>query len=105
MNFDNPDQYLVQLSAWIQAGLADNPVLAKCVGILLAAVPLATVFALIFAFTTWRSQPAAFYVELERGTHRVHGVTFIATRTIRRQATVEFLRRADRGGPLRFPPG
>ena len=71
MNFDNPDQYLVQLSTLIQAGLADNPVLAKFVGILLAAVPLATVFALIFAFTTWLERKGLARIQNRLGPNRV----------------------------------
>ncbi len=71
MNFDNPDQFLVQLSALIQAGLADNPVLAKFVGILLAAVPLATVFALCFAFTTWLERKGLARIQNRLGPNRV----------------------------------
>ncbi|MFP6900565.1 MAG: NADH-quinone oxidoreductase subunit NuoH [Opitutales bacterium] len=71
MNFDNPDQFLVQLSESLQEGLADNPLLAKSVGVLLAVVPLVTVFALCFAFTTWLERKGLARIQNRLGPNRV----------------------------------
>jgi len=71
MSFDNPDQFLVQLAGLAQEALVENPVLAKIVGILLATVPLATVFALTFAFTTWLERKGLARIQNRLGPNRV----------------------------------
>jgi NADH-quinone oxidoreductase subunit H len=71
MNFDNPDQFLVQLAGFVQEALTDYPALAKIVGILLATVPLATIFALAFAFTTWLERKGLARIQNRLGPNRV----------------------------------
>ena len=71
MTFDNPDQFLVQLADLLKSSLGEQPWLAQLVGILLSTVPLVSIFALFFAFTTWLERKGLARIQNRIGPNRV----------------------------------
>ena len=71
MTFDNPDQFLVQLADLLKSNLGEQPWLAQFVGILLSTVPLVSIFALFFAFTTWLERKGLARIQNRIGPNRV----------------------------------
>ena len=71
MTFDNPDQFLVQLADLLKSNLGEQPWLAQLVGILLSTVPLVSIFALFFAFTTWLERKGLARIQNRIGPNRV----------------------------------
>ncbi len=71
MMFENPDQILVQVALWVRQSLAEHPFGAELVGILLSTLPLVSIFAFFFAFTTWLERKGLARIQNRIGPNRV----------------------------------